>query len=198
MANSIQVNRKFSGGGQSVAEQLKLTGDALVPLVVTIPAAKQGVMGATGHLTMNTGHGITTGQKLDVYWAGGRRMGLTVGTVATNDVPVSGGTGDALPASATALKAMVPVVKDLPSVDGDGLLHVSLKTPKTGHISLLKADDTVVLDKVLVPPGANNSVYEWHAGNGDTNPLAGATLTQAVFSHGEIAGIEMSVVALFN
>ena len=67
---------------------------------VALPIAKAGTLTTrteddTGEATLGAGHGITTGAIVDIYWSGGRRYGVTVGTVAGNVVPFGapGGTG---------------------------------------------------------------------------------------------------------
>jgi len=58
----------------------------------------------TGVLTMDDGmHGIATGDVVDVQWADGSRLAITVGTVAGTTVPIDGGRGDVLPAESTAV-----------------------------------------------------------------------------------------------
>jgi hypothetical protein len=59
----------------------------------------------TGEITMSTQiapHGITTGEIVDVVWSRGWRLGMTVGTVSGNSVPIDGGEGDDLPTVASA------------------------------------------------------------------------------------------------
>lgn len=52
----------------------------------------------SGMVTLVSGHGVVTGQTVDVFFAGGMRAGVTAGTVDGNNVPFSAGTGDNLPA----------------------------------------------------------------------------------------------------
>lgn len=47
--------------------------------------------------------GLTTSETLDVYWAAGSRLGMSITNVAGALVTVSGGAGDVLPAQNTAL-----------------------------------------------------------------------------------------------
>ncbi len=84
----------------------------------------------TGILTMAASHGITTAARLDVYWSGGARYGMTVGTVSINTVPIDLGGGDNLPDVNTAVTAMIPTQhafameaagKSLPTVVKRGL-----------------------------------------------------------------------------
>jgi hypothetical protein len=59
----------------------------------------------TGEVTLSPSHGVMTGHTLDVHWddmgTPRSRTGMTAGTVATNVVPIDGGTGDNLPAATT-------------------------------------------------------------------------------------------------
>lgn len=68
----------------------------------------------TGTLTMDTGHGITTGDRLDVYWSidgvNYCQRGITAGTVSGNSVPIDSGVGDDLPVVDTEITAMVPAM----------------------------------------------------------------------------------------
>jgi hypothetical protein len=77
-----------------------------------LPAGKAGTLTTrtdddTGEATLGDGHGILTGDEVDIFWCGGCRYGVTVGTVAGNVVPFGApggeGAGDNLPAQTTAL-----------------------------------------------------------------------------------------------
>ena len=69
----------------------------------------------TGQVGLNPGHGIASGDIVDVWWVGGSRARMTVGNVinGVNDVlDVDGGTGASLPPADTAV-----VVTRIPSSD---------------------------------------------------------------------------------
>ena len=88
------------------------TNDKTGPVIV--PVAKAGTLSTRtsdteGTITGSTGHGITTGQKLDIQWSDGRRYNVTVGTVDGNSIPISLGAGDNLPDADTALVFATPV-----------------------------------------------------------------------------------------
>jgi hypothetical protein len=81
-------------------------------LVIPDGTARTGVLTArtdfdTGTITMDdSGHGITTGQTLAVWWStfgDGQIRGMTVGTVSGKSVPIDGGTGSPLPDVGTAV-----------------------------------------------------------------------------------------------
>lgn len=72
-----------------------------------------------GTITAPSGHGITTGSTIDVYWrteyasnqwSAAIRYGVTVGTVSGTSIPISGGVGDALPAPSAEI--FVPTSND--------------------------------------------------------------------------------------
>ncbi len=78
----------------------------------TIPVAHAGTLTtrtstSVGTLTMASGHGITTASKIDIYFAGGIRRQVLVGTVSVNSVPFTLGTGDDLPPLNDPVKASV-------------------------------------------------------------------------------------------
>lgn len=90
---------------RSAASNYKAYLHPMHPLAVT-PPGKRGTLtlrtnDTVGELTMEASHGIATGNTIYLYWAtggGGKRLAVTVGTVSGNVVPISGGTGDNLPA----------------------------------------------------------------------------------------------------
>lgn len=140
----------------------------------------------TGTLTMSGGHGITTGQRLDLYWAvagvRGYRRGITVGTVATNSVPIDLGAGDDLPPAATAITAMVPHVETV-TVTGDNINGIAFSSSVGPfQVTLTAADGTT---EQFTRRYDTNNAYGWVKGNGETNPLAGVTLGKVYYSHGD-------------
>lgn len=103
----------------------------------------------TGTLTMTSGHGITTGAIIDLYWDTGGgvyayRHGVVVGTVSTNSVPIDLGAGTNLPIATTAIIAMVQEVIpcEIPTAStaaNDVLLVVQLDQP--GLVRFRTAED---------------------------------------------------------
>lgn len=181
---------------------LELTGNSIERTTPEIGPAKVGQLTTrtdndTGVLTMVSGHGFITNDKIDVFWSGGSRRNMTA-TVATNAVTVDGGTGDNLPTNLTAITAMKPV--DVPMViDGDELLFLGINCPKAGYAVFL--DDAVtpaIISAAAFPLGANDG-YVWGNGSGVTNPLAGEITSAVRVSHGDsTASREVKVTALFN
>jgi hypothetical protein len=140
----------------------------------------------TGTLTMTGGHGITTGVYLDVYWDGGFRLGLLVGTVATNSVPIDGGAGDNLPTNLTDITAMIPSSETLTTVGNDyGVLAADAPSNVRAGVLFTNASD-VAQSALEIDP--DQGAYVWDSGSGVTNPLAGVTTGKIKLSHGDSTG----------
>lgn len=158
----------------------------------------------TGVLTMAGGHGIITGNLVDVYWTVGgvnfSRTGMTA-TVAVNAVTVDGGSGDNLPTNLTNVTAMVPHSEDLSCV-GDNVQEIVISSPVYGNVTFAESDGTTLLGTIELTPddaGSPNYTYHWWPGKGETNPLAGDTVGKILFSHGDSAGAnEMTAVVFYN
>lgn len=131
--------------GQTVKRSEEVFGQKPAGFEIEIPAAKAGLLTTrtdddTGTLTMDPGHGITTGAKLDVYWTNadgtrGSRVDMTVGTVSGNTVPIDLGTGDNLPIQGAAIRAMVPVIEVLNIDAGAAGVNISFVTISSGGSS---------------------------------------------------------------
>ena len=175
----------------------------------TLPVAKVGQLttrtnGTEGELTMAGGHGITTGDRLDLYWNGGSRRGITVGTVDTNAVPLTDtGSGDVLPANMTAITAMVPEEEEF-VFTGDnakGLAYyavhptVAAASQRKATIVLAEADDTEAGYARL-----NSGVASiWSIDRDSTVPTATFDVTKAYFSHASsTTTCDMRVAVLYD
>lgn len=76
----------------------------------------------SGQLTLDSLHGVLSDSVGGLYWNGGQRLGVAVGTVNGNLVPFSGGSGDNLPAQDTAItfKHFAKVAAVFKFNNGDG------------------------------------------------------------------------------
>jgi hypothetical protein len=183
------ITRSVQLGQASVSTKYVTSGTGLFTINAEVPPAKVGSLTTrtddnTGELTMAASHGITTGARLDVYWEGGSRYGMTVGTVATNAVPIDGGSGDNLPADETPITAMVPIEKVLAAV-GDNAKAIEIDSNVSGTIILADGSDVALL--VAQVGGATQEEersYAWNDATPDTNPIAGDTVASVFFSHG--------------
>jgi hypothetical protein len=201
MAVSWTITKSVTGGALSASENRTVSDETQTLASPTVPVALTSVLtvrtdDTSGSLTMDAGgHGITTGSRVDLYWDGGRCYGATVGTVATNVIPITDvAGGDVLPAQATAIKVgkCVEAPFGLVGANISGLVGTSLVE---GYI-------------VAADAGADVAVFELEAGkvsiweptDAAANPLAGDTPTKAFFSHSDVntAQTEMKLAALHH
>ncbi len=187
MPETASYSRSVTIDNDTYTQILSATGNAIERASPSVAAAKTGALTTrtdndTGELTMDSGHGITTGVKLDVFWNGGSRRNMTVGTVATNAVPIDGGSGDNLPADETAVTAMVATQVQV-DLDGDDLEALASFCPVSGWVVYRDNTDAVLLAHQILPNLGGAKV--WVSGDGVTNPLAGVVVENILFSHGD-------------
>ena len=206
MSVSLTYALSVSGSGLSMQSAIVRSGSASIGLTESLPAAKTGSLttrtdNTDGELTMAASHGITTGQRLNIFWAGGARFNVLVGTVATNAVPISSGTGDNLPTAATAITASVPTTANV-LIDGDNvkLIAIELKTTDTtlrtaGHVTFRDAanDQIAELDLVANTP----KVYDLEGG--DANPFTGDPITYIQAANGNSStAATLTIVGVYD
>lgn len=186
MSMKCSVLKQFQLGGKTFNESRQLSGD-LAPIVdENLAAAKTGTLttrtsNSVGTLTMTTGHGIQTGDRLDLYWDGGQRRGITVGTVSVNSVPFTLGAGDNLPLVNTVITAMVPTVKVI-TFTGSNLVALLFWCQAYSQFVLTQSDNTEIFATVI--EGSGKNTFSWDEDCGYTNPVSG-TVGKLYLSHND-------------
>lgn len=192
--------------GVSMSSDLSVTSNLKQGFDEFFAAAKSGNLSTrtdndTGTLTMDSGgHGITTGARLDIYWATGSRRGVAVGTVSGTSVPIDLGSGDNLPTQGTLITAMVPISVPI-IITGDNTVGLAVKNPAGGAQAakatfvFAKSDNTEGTHFVVGSGGCGS----WFSSEGTTNPIAGDAITQVFVSHGDSGqAINLTGFALYN
>lgn len=176
MALTSALTLTGSVGGVNVNASLSRTHAGAIPQSVAVPIAKAGTLSTRtnntdGTLTLGSGHGITTGAVVDLYWSGGARRNVTVGTVSGTSVPISSGSGDNLPVQDTAITVTVQTTVDVDFV-GDLLKVLAFYADQRCTVQFLEST-TVRLAVVLNA----NEPYLWFTDMGPANPLATYTIS---------------------
>lgn len=182
-----------TGLGGNISRQLSREADAGIALDVSVPKGYAGTLSTrtdneTGTLTLSSGHAITTGMIVDLYWSGGKRTGITVGTVSVNSVPIGAddsGSGNNLPSQDTVIVASERIPFNI-ALDGDAVSILGLQmkynnsteTAESRAIFVDSADDVIA----TIDLTANEArVYDIEAG--DDNPFTGDPITDAFVSN---------------
>lgn len=194
---TLNIAVSVSGNGGVISYATPRTAEGGSNREVSIPAGKAGTLttrtdNETGSLTLGSGHGITTGQIIDLFWSGGARYGITVGTVSGTTVPIgadNAGSGDNLPTAATAIVAS-PRTLISADVDGDNLvalacqmLFASRSETAQSHASFQDASSDIIAPIDLEA----NSVRFYDVEGGDANPFTGDPITKIYVSNGSSA-----------
>jgi hypothetical protein len=199
------INNRVTVEGRTYTRATTVAADGITLKEKTaLAAAKIGSLTTrtdndTGTLTMAASHGITTGARLDIYWeeggVKGHRRGVTVGTVATNSVPIDGGAGDNLPTNLTAVTACVPSEEEF-LVTGNNAQFIAAKSSRRGIIVFADVSDVEKHYVATELEASTGGGYQWFTGNGVTNPLSGDTVTKVFFSNGDSAGTNAMAVSV--
>jgi hypothetical protein len=137
---------------------------------------------STGEAPLATGHGLETGDTIDLYFAGGYRRGMSA-TVDGDDVALSGGTGSNCPPNGTAVilaqQAAVTLVVEGNNIKGifgvASVRSLFCLVDSLGTVypyELVPASDAVETPKCL----------KWSTSNAGANPWADKTIVSATAS----------------
>lgn len=175
---------------------------------VNLPAGLAGTLttrtsNTEGVLTVASGHGVSGGDKIDIYWEGGLRYGATVDSVTSTTITfgtAGAGAGDNLPAADTALVVAEQVTID-EAFDGDDLqMIVAAATFTAGgsnaraHVAFLDAGGDVLFAVEL----ADGEGWDWTADTGVANPLTGDPVASIKVSAGTAAATRVQLVGLYT
>jgi hypothetical protein len=191
---STSYTKAMSIGGINFGQGLTTTGEVTGTADVTIPAAVAGTV--TTHTTNIAGTItasapqvlITTGARVDLYWAGGWARDVTVGTVSgagNVTIPISYvqtttfSDNANFPASG-AINVALPVEVAFPVV-GNNLVALVVESPYEALFSIVDASE---VDLAHYHPLAN-AMLAWTSGEGTANPLVGVTAAKIWMSHGD-------------
>lgn len=199
---SFSINSSAQLGNVSGQQQTTITDNLMSNIIESIPAAQPGSLttrtnNTAGTLTMtNANHGITTGQRLDLYWTGGQAYGAVAGTVSGTSVPIASvAGGSALPAANTAINVGL-CQQVLVACTGNNL-SAKLEALPTGSNGYYVFDSSAPAD-LLADYVVGGIMSSWFTGNGVTNPLAAVTVASVWMSHNNTAGSQTMQCALLS
>ena len=177
---------------------------AVPPQEKALAAAKSGTLSTrtsdtAGTLTLAAGHGITDGDTIDVFWTDANGVlkcayGATVGTVAGNEVPFTGASGDALPDQGTAITAQKPTELDC-DFDGDkAVLLVAMMKTSGGHVTFVDSGDAVLKGQTLQA----NEPFLWWKNGPFAAPVTGNPVDAVLISNAGTAAATFQLTGLVD
>lgn len=199
MAQFVVANR-VTALGKTFRTDRTTTTDGVVMKDPTLSAAKTGTLTTrtdanTGEITGQASHGVTTSAKIAIFWDGGSRYNVDVGTVAGNAIPIDNGGGDDLPDDETAVTIMVMHEEDFVVTTAD-LQALLCNQPNNKQ---------AVVEFWESGPAFNSAVqitedsdFVWTVDDGTTNPLD-ADIIMVKFAHADsTASRQVSALAFIN
>jgi len=194
-----EITSTISLAGLTMSGKVTRTEDGQISHAPTLAAAQAGSLttrtsDTVGEATLGAEHGITTAQVVDVYWSGGVRYGVTVGTVDGTAVPLAdSGAGDNLPAENTALTVAPRITIDT-DFDGDLVTMIAAACASRAHLHFVEDDETSLLAVELTA----GEPWTWASDSSVTNPLADAVVGKVYASCGAAAAAVVNLAALYD
>lgn len=191
---TVTVSKNVSGAVTGNRTTSVSDADGFIASPVSVPAAQPATLttrssGTAGSLTMtNSSHGITTGQRVDLYWTGGQCYGALVGTVSGTTVPIASVSGgSSLPSASTAITVGIVTSVACP-ITGNNMSALVLSSTVTGYIvfNTGSADAYAALMD-------GSGVQTWTSADLGTNPLTGSAITTVYFSHNNTTAAQTSM-----
>lgn len=181
----VTAQMTFSIGGVQIVSKIDREGTGQISHDLSVAKGKltPGQAGAlttrsgnnAGVATLSTGHGILTGDKVDVYWNGGVQYNCAA-TVSGNAVTLASGLGDNLPNQNTSVVVCKRTVIST-SFNGDLIELLGAVASVAGHVHFQQADGT----HIDAEPLTAGEAYQIIRGTG-TNPLAESVVGQVSVS----------------
>ena len=205
MSSTFTYNRSLTGAGKTISKSVQRTDDADLSWEISLPVAEAGqlttrVGDTSGTITMtDAGHGIATGEVVDIYHSGGVSYGATVGTVAGTSVPFTGASGDVLPSNLTAVTVAEQVILNT-NIDGDALAIIGIQADfptqaSTDAVHLDMQDSGNATIEEIDLAGREPAIYD--IGGGASNVFTGNPITHCHCSQGGVTeAVTLKILSL--
>src|SRR5947207_3056746 len=101
---SIVVSKSYGPNFNTKRTLLDASKLAVSPTVGARNAAWLGLASLGSYIVTNDGTGLVTGERVDMFWADGVRVGMLFDHLDGSNIFVTGGVGDAFPADNTPVQ----------------------------------------------------------------------------------------------
>jgi hypothetical protein len=200
--STARITTQYRIAGRVVEATVLREDETASTTQVALPAGLAGVLttrtgDAAGTVTVAEGHGITTSDKVSVFWSGGAAHGLSVGSTTGTTVVVATSAiidGAVLPAQDTVVVIAKAVETTFTHEGNDIAVFVAFSR---GRLSVVVADDAPASVYAADIPADESVAYIEDFSIG-TNPFAGDTLTQVVLANGSTSAQTAEILTLKN
>ncbi len=185
----VKIESTITGGGLLSASKLERDADSLIGHeITTMPAGQAGTLSTrttdnTGVVTLGSGHGLTTADKVDVYFGTDAvQYDCAITLTDSTTITIGSGVGDVLPSQSSAVVVGKRVTIES-AFDGDDVKLITAWCSLKGHIDFRTGADANVHAQALEAAAA----WSWATDQGTTNPLSGTAIATIEASCGEVS-----------
>lgn len=198
MASTLNLFMGWRLGIKSLDTVLSRSDETMLSSEIALNAAIAGTLttrtsDSVGVVTVAS-HSITTSDTVSVFWSGGYRYGVAVSATDSTTISIgSGGTGDVLPASSTALTICKESTLTFSHV-GNDIVAMLVHSPERMSMNVR---DTVPATQQAADITANEGWF-WISNATGTSPFAGDTLGSIVMANASTTARTATVLLLKN
>lgn len=192
MAITATLTGNIQIAGVSMPLAFSRSNDGGIARDIVLAAGQAGTMSATSNTVTldSTPVGLATSDTVDVYWDGGLRHGCSVSAIDGNDITLSGGSGDALPAESSAV-VLCEATEINYDVDGDDINLIAGYFSGRGFMDI-RSDSASLYSREF----AAASTWFLDIASLDSNPLTGDPIDSVRVSNGTTAAITVRIASL--
>jgi hypothetical protein len=206
MSQQMAINSTLQAAGRTLQQTQTLQGNIVDSVDTSVNIGTTGTLtvrtdNANGTLTLASGHGVSTGDIIDLFWTLGGvdyfRSSIIVGTVSGNSAPISSGSGNVLPAASTAImvgkrspRYSFPVIQSTFPCLGLGVY-----SQVWGCVAFFDASNTVLGVLQLGNSSISGVSYFWFPGCGYSSPIGSSDVNNVTFSHTNTSSAQSMIVA---
>jgi hypothetical protein len=184
--------------GQTIPVQLALSNDGAGQWTPNLPAGKPSTAwiktnDSAGMATLADGHGLVTGDRVDVFWTGGRRYNMQA-AVSGDNITLSSGSGTNLPDSGTSVVLSKRLVVNA-AFDPDDVTVLLVTSNRRTSIVFVDAAGATLLALDM----AGWECCLWWANSGIARPMAGNPVAGIWASNGDpVAAADVAVSVMYD
>jgi hypothetical protein len=196
--SQANINVVASVLGQTVPIEITRSQDGNGAWTPNVPAGNAGTLttrtdNSTGVATLGDGHGLQTGDVVDVFWTGGRHYGMTA-NVSGDAISLSAGAGDNLPAVSTAV---VVCKRQVVHAGFDPNQLTVLLVTATRRVSVVFVDASGAT--LLALDMAAGDCCLWWSNSGIALPMTGNPVAAVWVSNGDsTADVDITIAAVYD
>lgn len=201
MSFTLTETRTFSIGAESFVSRSAVSARRCLSAAESVPAAKAAKLvrrecNTEGRAELeDDGHGLTVGQRIDIYFPGGLLFDAEVTEVDGAVIRFASDAGDPLPSDVgAALAVAVPVVAGL-AIHGPEVVGLAVRSSSKAAAVVAFVERGGAIEDAIDLAAEEGTA--WTSARGGANPLRGAHIAAVRFSHADTnrpAGMRAAVL----